>query len=846
MSKTVIITEKPSVAQTYASVLRISRKNGTDGYIRGVSGRDGREYTITWCIGHLVTLSYPEKYDEKYKNWNIDDIPFLPDEYKYEVISSVKKQFGVVRKIYNDYLQSGDTLLLAGDSAREGLTIQEYVLRQSGCSAGVDIRIVWIDSQTEGEILRGMREAKPHSAYEKQINAGYMRAIEDYAFGINFSRALSCLYGNAFNRKVRSSKWKPISVGRVMTCVLGMVVRREREIRNFKVATYYRIEADCNGFTAKWKAEEGRLKDSPLLYENSGFNKKTDAEKFASELNKSPYLKIEEVERKLEKKNAPLLFNLAELQSECTKKYKISPDETLAVVQKLYEAKLVTYPRTDARVLSSAVAKEIDKNLKGLSTGKWHEKYASEILEKEWHKGIVKSKYVNDKKVSDHYAIIPTGIISGLEALSELQISIYHDIVDRFLAIFMPAAIFEKTSLRLVHASGEIFESSASEMQSPGYMVLYNKSEDEKADQKIPKDVAKGNVINTSFGIAESKTQPPKRYTSGSMVLAMENSGKLIDDEELREQIKGCGIGTSATRAAIIKKLKDIGYISINSSQVIKPHTDGEAVYDIVERTIPLFLVPEMTASWERGLSQIEEGTVTAKEYTQKMNDYIRTEIDKLRQTAPKEAENADGNTKAADNLKCPKCGSDIRNGKFGIYCSGKCGMMFSYYGHQFDEKELAVIGSGKPLKIKAKSKAGKQYEIKLTPTGKIVPFKYKNKDGNEVVGYNYEFESAFVDGFKTVGKCPHCGKEVKKGQNGLFCAGRCGMTFGYYGKALSVEQFKALANGESIRTTVHSNKTGKDYNLLLKADGIEQYKMTGTDGNERVGYSWKFASSFE
>ncbi|MGN0399151.1 MAG: DNA topoisomerase [Blautia sp.] len=632
MGKSLFIAEKPSVAQEFAKALKI---NGArqDGYL------ESENTIVTWCVGHLVTMSYPEKYDIKYKRWSLDTLPFLPETFRYEVIPSVAKQFKIVSSLLNRADVS--TIYVCTDSGREG----EYIYRLVAMMAGVkdkEQKRVWIDSQTEEEIIRGIREAKDISAYDNLSASAYLRAKEDYLMGINFSRLLTLKYGNAVSAYL-GTNYQAISVGRVMTCVLGMVVRREREIRAFVKTPFYRVVGTlCAGehsFEGEWRGVEGsRYYQSPKLYKENGFKKKEDAEELAGILTAHPPLEavIEKLEKKKENKNPPLLYNLAELQNECSRFFKISPDETLKIVQELYEKKLVTYPRTDARVLSSAVAKEIRKNIQGLlnySTGKI---YAEEILAGGMYQNLTKTRYVNDKQITDHYAIIPTG--QGMNALASLHASaakVYEIIVRRFLSIFYPPAVYQKVSITSVTEKERLF-SSFKILLSEGYLKVAgnsfgkNQSEEQTTNQaflEILKNLKKGSVLQVkAYQIKEGETSPPKRYTSGSMILAMENAGQLIEDEELRAQIKGSGIGTSATRAEILKKLMTIKYLALNKkTQIITPTLLGEMIFDVVNASIRSLLNPELTASWEKGLTYVAEGQITSDEYMIKLENFIKS-----------------------------------------------------------------------------------------------------------------------------------------------------------------------------------------------------------------------------
>ena len=649
MAKSLFIAEKPSVAQEFAKALKDNFRRG-DGFL------ESEQHIVTWCVGHLVTMSYPEKYDPKYKRWSLDTLPFLPSAFKYEVIPSVSKQFKIVAGLLNR--RDVDTIYVCTDSGREG----EYIYRlveQMAKVQGKQRRRVWIDSQTEEEILRGIREAKDLSAYDNLADSAYLRAKEDYLMGINFSRLLSLKYGNSISSYL-GTKYQAISVGRVMTCVLGMVVRREREIRAFVKTPFYRVLGAFgqeHPLEGEWRAVEGsRYYQHPALYKENGFKKKEDAQRLIEELEavRPQEASVEKLERKQEKKNPPLLYNLAELQNDCSRFFKISPDETLAVVQELYEKKLVTYPRTDARVLSTAVAKEIRKNISGLTGIPGVRPFAEEILEKESYKNIAKTRYVNDKQITDHYAIIPTGQgLGALKGMNSRGVHVYETIVRRFLAIFYPPAVYEKINLTIC-LTGEYLFASEKYLKESGYLEVMEYSfrkkrqqdnggaqeeTSQEEEQEIGTDTAdilakckKGDpVLFGHLAIREGETSPPKRYNSGSMILAMENAGQLIEDEELRSQIKGSGIGTSATRAEILKKLVNNKYLALNKkTQVITPTLRGEMIYDIVDQSIKSLLNPELTASWEKGLTYVAEGTITSDEYMQKLEDFIRRRTDRV------------------------------------------------------------------------------------------------------------------------------------------------------------------------------------------------------------------------
>lgn len=641
MGKALYIAEKPSVAQEFAKALKLKTKR-QDGYL------ESGEAIVTWCVGHLVTMSYPEAYDPNLKRWSLATLPFIPQEFKYEVIPQVSKQFRIVAGLLNR--DDVDVIYVCTDSGREG----EYIYRlveQEAKVEGKERRRVWIDSQTEEEILRGIREAKDLKEYDNLSASAYLRAKEDYLMGINFSRLLTLKYGNGIANYL-NKKYSVVSVGRVMTCVLGMVVRREREIREFVQTPFYRVLAEFgeNGqtFEGEWRAVKGSIWfESFELYKENGFKEREKAEELIRYLRqKEPVQgRIISVEKKKEKKNPPLLFNLAELQNECSKRFKISPDETLRVVQELYEKKLVTYPRTDARVLSSAVAKEIHKNLNGLMKYEPAVEYLNDIVRFGSHKGLEKTRYVNDKQITDHYAIIPTGQGMGaLKSLSQLSEQVYDVIVRRFLSIFYPPAVYQKVAVT-TDICGEAFFSNFKILAEEGYLKAAgipgqkrengeNNEEEEKSVDgtffQTIQSLKKGTVLPAqSLEIKEGKTSPPKRYNSGSLILAMENAGQLIEDEELRAQIKGSGIGTSATRGEILKKLFYNKYLALNKkTQIVTPTMEGEMIYDVVDHSIRSLLNPELTASWEKGLNYVAEGTITSEEYMEKLDRFIigRTE----------------------------------------------------------------------------------------------------------------------------------------------------------------------------------------------------------------------------
>ena len=633
MGKSLYIAEKPSVAQEFAKALKQNMKR-REGWL------ESDESVVTWCVGHLVTMSYPEVYDPKYKKWSLSTLPFLPETFLYEVIPNVKKQFDIVSGLLNR--KDVDTIYVCTDSGREG----EYIYRlveQMAHVKGKKRKRVWIDSQTEEEILRGIREAKDLSAYDHLSDSAYLRAKEDYLMGINFSRILTLKYGNTIAGFLHKN-YVVLSVGRVMTCVLGMVVRREREIREFVKTPFYRVigkfAADQTRFEGEWKAVKGsRYEFSPKLYRENGFKTREAAQELVKDLKGSGgTAKLVSVEKKKEQKNPPLLFNLAELQNECSRRFKISPDETLRIVQDLYEKKLVTYPRTDARVLSTAVAKEIHKNLNGLSKYEPTAALLGYIAKERTHKGLEKTRYVNDSQITDHYAIIPTGQgLLALQAVSGTARQVYDLIVRRFLSIFYPPAVYQKMMLEL-EVGREHFFSNFKILAEEGFYKVTGipgtkKGKTDEEEESVPdselfdrlQKLKKGDlVLAEDFEIREGETSPPKRYNSGSMILAMENAGQLIEDEELRAQIKGSGIGTSATRAEILKKLIHIKYLTLNKkTQVITPTLMGELIYDAVNHSIRSLLNPELTASWEKGLTLVANGEITSEEYMQKLEQFI-------------------------------------------------------------------------------------------------------------------------------------------------------------------------------------------------------------------------------
>ena len=651
MGKSVFIAEKPSVAQEFAKALHADFKR-RDGFL------ESEQYIVTWCVGHLVTMSYPDKYDERLKRWSFDTLPFLPKEFKYEVIPAVEKQFQIVKGLLTR--EDVKTIYVCTDSGREGEYIYRLVERMAGVKDKEEKR-VWIDSQTEEEILKGIETAKDLSEYDNLCEAAYLRAKEDYLMGINFSRVLTLKYGRNISNYLKMDR-AVVSVGRVMTCVLGMVVRREREIRAFVKTPFFKVIGKTANFDAEWRVcEQSKYYNTPYLYKDNGFVDKEKAQELVTFLSDPlpAQAVIEKIERKKETKNPPLLFNLAEIQNECAKQFKISPDETLNIIQELYEKKLVTYPRTDARVLSTAVCKEIHKNIGGLKNYQPAAEFAGEILEKQLHKNIAKTRYCDDKKITDHYAIIPTGQgFSALRSLSPASAKVYEVIARRFLSIFYPPAISQKVSLTVLVKSqqlpqGERFFASFKVLTQEGYLGVsrpsfFSSKKEEKEEKngeeeefscdeaflKVLQTMKKGEQLPLhSLSIKEGETSPPKRYNSGSLILTMENAGQFIEDEELRAQIKGSGIGTSATRAEILKKLVTIEYLALNKkTQTITPTLMGEMIYDVVSDSIRPLLNPALTASWEKGLTGVAEGTITSGEYMDKLDDFVRRRTNIVKQ----------------------------------------------------------------------------------------------------------------------------------------------------------------------------------------------------------------------
>ena len=848
MGKSLIITEKPSVAQEFAKVLGVSGGR-RDGYL------ENQKYVITWCVGHLVAMVYPESYDIKYKKWKLEDLPFLPKEYKYDVIKDVSRQYDVVHGML--MREDIDRVYWAGDAGKEGQTIEENIRNFGGVRDGMEELRVWIDSQTEEEIQRGIREAKPMSAYENLGKSGIMRTIEDYAMGINFSRVMSVKYGGLLNNAAGTRSYTAIAVGRVMTCVLGMVVIREREIRNFKETPFYRVVGNFTDahVQGEWKAAEGSgYFASPLLYKENGFREKKDALALIDRVQGHPAI-VESIEKNISRKRAPLLFNLAELQAECAKRFKISPDETLQVAQDLYERKLTTYPRTDARVLSTPVAKEIHKNISRLRGYEPTSDFVEQILDRKLYGNIAGTQYTDDTKVTDHYAIIPTGQLTELGKLNSLQKSVFDLIVRRFLSVFYPAAEYQNVKMTAVVDVGEKkerFYASARVLKTPGYLEIAGipKKEEEDSDPKellhLADQLKKGDEISVDgYEVKEGKTSPPKRYTSGSMVLAMENAGQLIEDEELREQIKGSGIGTSATRAEIIKKLVRIHYLNLNKrTQVLTPENLGEMVFEVVSMTVPALLNPKMTASWEKGLDGITRGTVDFWDYRTKLEDFIRTETEKmigqdLREPLAERISNFAGKhargagARRKIGIRCPACGGELVTTPFGYGCANykndKSGCNFNIgeiAGVQLSEEQVKeLIEQGHTQTIRGfKSKAGKRFDAKL----KV------NKDENGKVNIAFDFSQNDAAVVPDV-VCPICGGAIVETSFGFGCANyrqddpdSCRFAIGTMaGKDLNAAQVKELLNqGRTGTIRGFKSKSGKKFDACVALGHTEDGKI--------------------
>lgn len=786
MANILITTEKPSVARQFAAALKVQEKEKHKGYIEGYSEYFGCTIWISWAVGHLIELSYPEAYDPELKRWSLNPLPFLPASYKYQVKKETKDQFEVLKRLLNLVgtskedrqelagLPSSSSLLFvpepggvifnAGDSGREGEYIQRLIYTAAGIEGKKKVRRVWIDSQTDAEIKRGIREAKEESFYDCLSSAAYERAIEDYAVGINLSRALSCKFGYRFNHEMEQDKKKdkyiPIAVGRVMTCVLAMIVDRENEIRKFVPTNFYKIDADHGSFRSHWKPVEGtKYYGSDKLYNENGFTNRKDAEALLTDLQTDDALQVLTVTAKDVQKAAPLLYNLAELQSDCSRLFKISPDETLQIAQSLYEKKLTTYPRTDARVLSTPVAIEIEKNIRGAGRVSGLTDFSDAILKNAWQRGIEKTKYTDDAKITDHHAIIPTGE-GKLEDTEGLERSVYLLICKRFFSIFYPAAVYKQQNAELLHKNGEHFFASSKTLVQPGYLEVLGISDDVEGDKKAL-NLSKGLRIHADFLLQEGTTQPPKRYTSGSMILAMENAGKLIEEAELREQIKGSGIGTSATRAEVIRKLTGNRYINLQKkTQVLTPTPIGEAVYRYVKLTVPSMLSPRMTASWEKGLSEIESGDLPAAKYRATMEKFVSESVSTIKN---REDAGFSGTEKKISG-KCPICGSDLYESDKMYWCSkhkkddaASCPFRFPKTVCQvvLSKEDVDNLLSGKPTAYHTDfvGKNGKPFEARLG------------------IGENGEVKLEMKPR-EVAGRCPVCGKDLYFSHGTYWCSG--------------------------------------------------------------------------
>lgn len=855
MGKALIITEKPSVAQEFAKILKVSGRQ--NGYLENES------YVITWCVGHLVEMVYPEEYDSKYKKWKLEDLPFLPKDYKYGVIKSVSGQYDVVHKML--HREDIDTVYWAGDAGKEGQTIEENIRNFGGVREGMQELRVWIDSQTEEEILRGIKEAKPMREYANLGKSGIMRTIEDYAMGINFSRAMSVKYGNLLNDAAGTKSYTAIAVGRVMTCVLGMVVIREREIRNFIETPFYRIVGKFTDaeIEAEWKTtEESAYYASPLLYKENGFAKEEDAKAFLESL-AGKEARVSSIEKGISKKKAPLLFNLAELQAECAKRFKISPDETLQIAQDLYEKKLTTYPRTDARVLSSAVAKEISKNVSRLKGYEPVSQFVNAIMQSGTYRSIGRSAYTDDSKITDHYAIIPTGQLTELNSVNGLHRQVYDLIVRRFLSIFYPPAEYQTVKF-IAKIEKESFFAGGKILKSPGYLCVLGKEAAEEKDEDggekeegtnakmllaMIEKLSENDVVPVKgMDIKEGKTSPPKRYTSGSMVLAMENAGQLIEDEELRAQIKGSGIGTSATRAEIIKKLVRVGYLNLNrKSQVLTPTMLGEMIFETVSMTVPELLNPKMTASWEKGLDGITRGTVDMGEYRAKLEDFIRRETLSMVQTDRKQElikriqpltgrESRGAAARKKLGIKCPLCDGEVETTPFGYGCSNyrTNGCKFSIgtiAGRDLTEEEVTkLLTEGKTEILNGfVSKLKKKFSAALI---------YK-KDENGIPSIQFDFSGNVPDVLEGVA-CPVCGESIEIMPYGYTCRRHrenpeaCYFSIGKIAeKQLSKQDVTELIkNGHTQTLRGFKSKNGKKFDAVLT--------LTEEDGRKKLKFDFE------
>lgn len=828
MKKKIIIAEKPSVASEYAKVLGVTG-NMKNGYM------ESDDWIVTWTIGHLVTLSMPESYSKELKIWKLETLPFLPVKFKYEVIKDVERQFSVVKRLYNR--DDIGAIYYAGDSGREGLYIQMLVRMLAGHNASAEEKVVWIDSQTEDEILRGISQAKSVSEYKFLSDAGYMRAEEDFLVGINFTRLLSVLYAAMVNSGSGQKRQKPISVGRVMSCVLGMIVRREREIRSFSPTDFFRIagQIDLNGskIECEWReCEKSKYFQSPKLYSEFGFLKEADALELIFSLGNE--IKISSVERTIEKKNAPLLFNLAELQGECTRVLHISPGETLKTAQSLYEKKLTTYPRTDARVLSSAVAGEIGKHLSGLKKSEYKE-IVEQIENKHYS---LKGKYIDDSKITDHYAIIPTGKTDS--SLSGREKAVYDMIVRRFLAVFFPPAEYEKVKFE-ADAVGELFTGTAKYLTAPGFYSVSGLPDENESSKELVEamnQLSNGKVYQTAFATKKGATQPPKRYTSGSMVLAMENAGNLIEDEDLREQIKSNGIGTSATRADTIEKLIRLQYIALDEKkQILTPTKFGEMIYEVIDYTLPDFLSPEITAAWEKRLSDVASGILSRQSFEAELYGYVRDLCDKIKALGAEGTEEVKKRIRSFatsgirteiiefDNwntkIRCPLCGDEVETTPWGFKCKSNINktegcsfVMGDLLGHRLLTKELAELLN--------KGKTGPFYDF-VSKDGK--PFAAYVLWDNDNKKITFEFTQMKWD--ETEYQCPQCGKKVLSLGNSYKCSGYIDRDHGckFYigklaGKSLGKKEIEAICSmKETELVKGFKSKDGNKFDAFVSWD---------------------------
>ncbi len=835
--KTIFITEKPSVARAFCKVLGLGASEKKDGYY------ENDEYIITYALGHLVTLCYPEQYDEKYKKWSLDTIPFLPNPYKYMVIpeGGAKKQFEIIKKLY--HRTDVRKIYLCPDPAREGVNIQYSIAKMAGLPDSIEQKVVWIDSQTDEEIRRGIAEAKPRSEYDLLAAAGRMRAIEDYATGINLSRALSLKYANLINEKAGKKK-SALPVGRVMSCVLGMVVRRERLIRSFTPTPFFRVFATIpGGAEFEWHdTEESAYHNSTELYENKGFRNSDTAEAFIKSMAGQQF-EVAQIKIDTERKFAKTLYNLAELQNEGSKVLKISPDQTLAIAQTLYERRLITYPRTDSRYLSSAIAKEIVNNLVCLELIPEVAAHVAKIREMGSFQTIGSSKYTNDAKVTDHYAIIPTGDVRALDSLNEMEMSVYMMIVRRFLAIFFPPAVYNAVKAS-IKCGTEEFTLSKKQLKDKGYMVVLDDDSECEEDKALAAvmQLKQGDLVAADLSVKEGETQPPKRYTSGSIILAMENAGNLIEEEELREQIKTSGIGTSATRGDILAKLFKNGHLHLNKkTQVITPEPYGEMIYDAIDLTIPSFLEPKITASWEKGLDQVASGAISESRYLQQVHMYVAKEVNSIKESDISAAllekianiETAELPGAKIATLPCPKCYKPLRMNKRGDICctsytkgGGGCGfyMYGSYFKKKLTETQLFhLLRDGSAKNVALENKEGKKYkgDLILDENFKICLDTSKFGGAEEEVGHT---PSSIT--------CPDCNSATYRTNLNIRCE-KCGfkMKHSVSGHQFDDASLYLLLNGDTLTVDGLLSKKGKPYTASVKLDKDRKFELIFPDG---------------